>query len=343
MRIYRWVTLALALYVAVVWSLAEALGVGHKVSFSSYLALAGQIYLICLVVGVLARLGYVLLWLRPRRPIRHLIDDFGGHVFSLERLALALPVLVAMPVTMSVYSSLKRMIPDLVPYHHDELFWQWDRWLHFGHDPWVLLQPLLGVPAITSWISILYHQVWLGLMVLIWIWHAWRLTAPRLRLQFLITYLLVWIVLGNIAAVLLSSAGPPYFAQVTGLDSPFGPLFDYLESADETSGVWALSLQDTLWRSHASGGTEIGTGISAMPSVHVATTMVFALAAWRQGLLARLVFTAFAVVVVAGSVHLGWHYAIDAYASIAATWLLWRGVGWWLARNFETGARGIET
>ena len=29
-----------------------------------------------------------------------------------------------------------------------------------------------------------------------------------------------------------------------------------------------------------------------------------------------------------GSVHLGWHYAVDGYASMILTWLLWRLSGW---------------
>jgi hypothetical protein len=37
--------------------------------------------------------------------------------------------------------------------------------------------------------------------------------------------------------------------------------------------------------------------------------------------------TAYAVVIFIGSVHLGWHYAIDGYAGIAGTWLIWKFAG----------------
>jgi hypothetical protein len=42
---------------------------------------------------------------------------------------------------------------------------------------------------------------------------------------------------------------------------------------------------------------------------------------------------AFAAVILVGSVHLGWHYAIDGYVAAAAAWLIWYGVGWLLDRR----------
>lgn len=333
LKVYAWIGIGLATYFAAVWGLAWALGVGYKVSLFNNLALAGAIYAICLVLGLLARLAWIMLVRRPRRLFRHLADDFTNTLFSLERLILALPVLVGMPVAMSLYSSLKRMIPDLVPYRYDEAFWQIDRWLHFGHDPWEWLQPLLATPATTSAISTLYHEIWLLLMLLIWIWQACSLARPHLRLQFLITYLLVWVLLGNVGAVALSSAGPVYYAEVTGLSSPYRLLFEYLYRADGASGVSALKLQEMLWASLASGGRGVGTGISAMPSVHVATTVVFALLAANYSRILGLLFAAYVTIVVVGSVHLGWHYAIDAYVSIVSTVALWRLVGAWLERT----------
>ena len=37
---------------------------------------------------------------------------------------------------------------------------------------------------------------------------------------------------------------------------------------------------------------------------------------------------AFCAVVLFGSVHLGWHYAVDGYFSIAATVVIWKIVGY---------------
>ena len=46
-----------------------------------------------------------------------------------------------------------------------------------------------------------------------------------------------------------------------------------------------------------------------------------------------IAFTTFAGFIVIGSVHLGWHYAIDDYAAIIGTWLIWWAVGRLLNRQ----------
>jgi len=76
----------------------------------------------------------------------------------------------------------------------------------------------------------------------------------------------------------------------------------------------------------SSAGPAYYGGISAFPSMHNAQATLVALLAWRFGRLAGWVFTAYAVSIAIGSVWLGWHYAVDAYAGIALAIL-----GWWLA------------
>ena len=41
-----------------------------------------------------------------------------------------------------------------------------------------------------------------------------------------------------------------------------------------------------------------------------------------------MLLTAFAVIIQIGSVHLGWHYAVDGYIGASLTLAVWFGVGW---------------
>ena len=69
-------------------------------------------------------------------------------------------------------------------------------------------------------------------------------------MQYLLTFVLIWAVIGNIAAMLLSSAGPVYFGRVTGLPDPYAPLMEYLHQASAMAPVPALHVQDMLWMRH---------------------------------------------------------------------------------------------
>lgn len=80
-----------------------------------------------------------------------------------------------------------------------------------------------------------------------------------------------------------------------------------------------------------------GSGISAMPSMHVAMAALFAFLAFHLGKLYHLLFTTYLILIVLGSVHLAWHYAVDAYASILFTYGIWCCSGW-IVRRLESEA-----
>ena len=64
-----------------------------------------------------------------------------------------------------------------------------------------------------------------------------------------------------------------------------------------------------------------------MPSVHNALAVLFALAAFRLNRTAGWALAAYAGLIWLGSVHLGWHYAVDGLVAAALTAGLWRVAG----------------
>jgi len=286
-----------------------------------------------IVVGLCLYALYVMVVVRPRELIRHLSHDMRFRFFTIERFAVVLPVLAILPLMLSCYSYFKNVIPAIAPFSWDPALAAWDKALHGGYYPWQLLQPLFGYPVATAVINGVYH-LWFFVAYGILLWQMMTLARPRLRMQYLITSALLWAIVGNLAAILFSSVGPVYFGRVTGLPDPFAPLMDYLHATSQVVPVPALAVQDMLWTSYVSHGAEVGRGISAMPSMHLATSFSFMLlgfAIHRRLGIALGLFTAFILI---GSVHLGWHYAIDGYVAIAMTWLIWRIVGWALDQPF---------
>jgi hypothetical protein len=191
---------------------------------------------------------------------------------------------------------------------------------------------VLGYPLVTSTINFFY-QLWFFVLYAVLVWQAFSLRNPRLRMQFFLTFSLSFLLLGTLAATLLSSAGPCYFGFVTDISDPFRPLMDYLQSAHSAFPVWSLDVQHMLWERYEAGGLDVGSGISAMPSMHVSAAYLFALVGWRTSRPAGIAFTIFLFMIIVGSVHLAWHYAVDDYVALLGTWFIWHSVGYLLRRD----------
>ena len=97
---------------------------------------------------------------------------------------------------------------------------------------------------------------------------------------------------------------------------------DGLQKFNDIRPVWALSVQEALWQSHVATGPI--SGISAMPSVHVASSTLLALYGFQHARWSGIALGLFAAIIMIGSVHLGWHYAIDGYFGALLAWACWR-------------------
>lgn len=239
---------------------------------------------------------------------------------NTPRTVAALILFATLSVHMGVFTSVKTMLPELGPFYADPALADFDRFVH-GRDPWLYTSTWL--PAhLTPLIESLYFGIW-GVLLpgsLLAV-----LLVPKLenvRAQYIWTVLLIWPLLGNITAGAFMSAGPVYYELVTG-EPRFAGLVDYLAR----HSLAQIGAQDFLWQSHMARESGAGSGVSAFPSMHLAAATLFVLLANRvQGAL-RWAAVAYCAIVLFGSVHLGWHYAIDGYFSILATLLIWWGVG----------------
>jgi membrane-associated phospholipid phosphatase len=93
-------------------------------------------------------------------------------------------------------------------------------------------------------------------------------------------------------------------------------------------GLHAMNNQATLVGYFTDNTIGIGSGITAMPSMHVSFAMLLFLSTRELNKKAGYITLIYLLFIQVGSVHLGWHYAVDGYISMILTWILWRLSGW---------------
>jgi hypothetical protein len=274
---------------------------------------------------LLIRLFQYLFVIKPASPIRALLDDFASLFRSPKPFLNALPVVLVMVMLNKAMLDLKPSIPEINPFSWDTTFAELDRALHFGVDPWKLLQPFLGHTIPTAVINFAYCFWFLALFTSNY-WFAFQREYTQLRIRFFLSTMMAWWIGGGLMAVYFSSAGPAYYALIGLAPDPFAPLMAYLRQIDAIVPIWALDAQHLLWDTYTAPEARF-FGISAFPSMHNAIAVIIALAGFKIHRSLGWALTAYALLIFLGSVHLGWHYAVDSYAAIAIALIAWHLAG----------------
>ena len=230
----------------------------------------------------------------------------------------------------AIFTGWRVSIPTIHPFAWDRTLDALDLAIH-GERPWRLTHALLNHRTVAAWlpsaVDWFYSQGWYFANIALILVLSIRPVGPRGQ-RVLVAYVLQYAILGSLVAVVVSSAGPVYYGRaVHGGDDPYAGLVPSLiRLFPPGQQLEALQYQDFLWRKHLANDISFTTGITAFPSIHVSSAVLLALAAgsWRRW--AGHVGWLAAGLTVFGSVALGWHYAVDAYASILAMFPLW-----WLA------------
>ena len=261
---------------------------------------------------------------RPQAPTQFLLGLYRARLTDPAVLA-KLPLLAITIAFMPFFSTLKSMIPLFNDFDWDPVFIAWDRTLFLGHDAADALQPLFGYPLVTALLAVLYHA-WIMLIYVGVLFFLFYRAAEPVGRQYFLGFVLIWTVIGGGLATVFASVGPCFVGPIFG-DATFDAHMAYLRAADQQFPVLTLNVQDLLLQWYHEGERGLGSGITAMPSMHVAMAQLTWLGMRRVSRTAGWWFFAFFVVIWIGSVHLAYHYAVDGLVSVIATAAIWSGSG----------------
>lgn len=249
---------------------------------------------------------------------RALLPSTAGVAFLRERWPLLLLPLLLGPVFNTGYTLAKTAFPFLVGYRWDGTFAAVDSFV-FGGDPWRITHALIG-PEGSLCLADAYTFVWGAAFVFVprfLIFFA----SPRLAIRFYTARMLTWFFGGVVSAALFSSTGP-IFAGIA--DPRIGHHFSLLRKSLDAllpRGDVILESQGFLRAMNGVPQAIEGAGISAMPSMHLATAALYVLLAWKTRW--RIPAVLFWVTIWIGSVHFGYHYAIDGIVGSLIAWASW--------------------
>jgi PAP2 superfamily len=289
---------------------------------------------IALFALILYTFGKMAVTDKPERPLKALYQRVKSVLVSPLQMSSGLPLFASLVLFMYCFTVFKGNIAVIEPFSWDKTFDHWDTTLHFGYRAWELLHPVFGNAPMTFLLNFNYN-LWFFIMNFFWVHYAFIAKPGAERSRFYLTFFMTWAIGGSLAATFFSSAGPCYFGNLGLGPDPYLPLMSYLKDVNNIIPIWAVDTQAYLWTEYAAGS--LYGGVTAMPSMHNATAMLFVLTTWNKGGWLRWLMVAHCTLIFLGSIHLGWHYAVDGYAAwilVVGFWMLAGAVvRWWEARG----------
>jgi len=283
------------------------------------------IFVFCAILVV--KFFYMALVEKPKSPSLALLKWLYDIVSRENRAFNVVHMFASVCIFIAGFSVLKGAIAILHPFSWDTTFLAWDKALHFGKLPHIWLKPLID-SALAVQVFNFFYNLWFFILISSLMMAGAGMARSSYHRSYMISFMLTWLVAGFFIATIFSSAGPCFYFRA-GFGTEYQDLMTALQVANETNGIWALETQDVLWQGFT--GERAGSaGISAFPSLHVASSVLLALYASSINRILGVLAWLFAAIIMVGSVVLAWHYAVDGYAGGLIALLIWK-----VTRHFE--------
>ncbi len=330
--------LAIVAYMVAGLAFLDVTGTSQLATYSSYLGKWLMVFgFVFPTIAILGHYGYLIHRFDRRRMLA------AKRIFDPERAACFLAgicMLMALMFFQGTFTSVKNGLSAWrAGFPYERQVADFDKMLHFGIDPWRLLVSAGDNFWLLRIIEWNYSRLWFVICFGALFYVVTSSRTRTIRTRYLLTFMLTWIVVGNIVAGIFLCAGPAFYGYVTGDSVRFAEQLAFLARSVDYDAS-ATSYHRYLWTLYENGTPGFGSGISALPSVHVALVTLNALFLLERS--RRLGLAAFAYVglILVSSVYLAWHYAVDGYAALALTLIVYAAMRRWLPDRAADAAAG---
>lgn len=241
-----------------------------------------------------------------------------------KRVLYQLPTLLLLFLIVSLSCGLKSQINFLNPYYLDPFLIEADRFFHFGKLPqqWLVgIYDNIKALAVIDW----FYAVWFFAIYIYAAIYIFIFRSEQRRFSFVVSFALIWFLFGNVLATIFSSVGPVfvfyYYPDITSPYTPFIHKMDY--GSTLYPDLYASRFRAMLLNLQIDKYKVDMNAPSATPSVHVALGSLMFFHSWKYARRFSYILFAYLLTITAGAVILFWHYAVEVYAVILATYALW--------------------
>lgn len=290
----------------------------------------------CAFIFLLIFLYFSALLNKRKSLVGYYIIFFKKNIIYWSEFVNGIFLFLSISFSISIYSSLKLSIPHINSYYLDPFLSAIDRAIYGGKYAWEITHKIFSHPLFLYFFDFLYTS-W---VLIVWLFFVVIMISVKtvfVRERFIISFLLCWILIGGLLAVFFSSVGPCFFDKFyTNTHDSYLPLMELIKTKDEINlsqlknhyfDIKSLKLQYILWRNYLSDGVLVGSGISAMPSMHVSMLVLITCFCYHINKKIFGLSLLYTILVSISTVYLGWHYSIDCYASVIFTISIWKLVG----------------
>lgn len=247
------------------------------------------------------------------------IKSYSSKVICCKHIFASVILIVCCTIIFLSFCFFKNTIPYINPYSWDDALIKLDRLLLFNHDAWFLIKTKTEMIIAYDYI----YLSWIPITSTMLFWQ--QVSVDRsLRLQYLASVLAAWLVLGCWCAVIFASVGPCFYEffysnvpdAIYAINSHIGPLGQEL-------GLLTSAAKHALIDNYRGEDFTIGYGISAFPSLHIATTVINALTIQKRFPRLKIVVWVYALLLSVSCIYLGFHYFSDCIFGAMGALVIW--------------------